>query len=232
MSASRLPRSGALLLPLFGVLLACGGDAPPQAAPEAALQGTAPASAAAPATDESAEGLGYTQGSPDAPVTVVEFSDFGCPYCAQFAMEVHPALHREFVETGQVRWRFVPFVLGIFPNGDAAARAGECAGDQDRFWPMHDLLYQRQREWKSDAPAELFVEYARAAGLDTERFRACLGSERTAERIERNNRAAERAGVRATPSFVVNGRPVEGALPLEHFRMLLHWSGAAGGAGR
>lgn len=228
-----MARPGALLLPLLGALLACSGDAPPKDAPEAALQDATPASGAAlvPAHG-SVEALGYTQGSTTAPVTVVEFSDFGCPYCAQFAMEVHPELHREFVETGQVRWRFVPFVLGIFPNGDAAARAAECAGEQDRFWPMHDLLYQRQREWKGDASAELFVEYARTVGLDTERFRACVTSEQTAERIERNNQAAERAGVRATPSFLVNGRPVEGALPLEHFRMLLHWSGAAGGGGR
>lgn len=170
--------------------------------------------------------LGYSRGSPTAPVTVVEFSDFGCPYCAKFALESLPQLQQEFIESGKVRWQYVPFELGIFPNGGEAARAGECAGEQDRFWEMHDLLYQRQREWKaSDTPETLFRGFAQALGLDVGRFASCYQENRPAERIALNNEVTTQLGVRATPSFLVNGRPVEGALPLEQFRMLLQWAG-------
>lgn len=172
--------------------------------------------------------LGYDLGNPEAPVTVVEFSDFGCPYCAGFALETFPVLLAEYVESGLVRWKYVPFVLGIFPNGAEAARAAECVADQGRFWQMHDLLYARQREWKaSDAPAELFLSLATEVGVDPVRFSACYRVAGGAARTEANNVAAEALHVRATPSFLVNGQPVQGALPLEHFRSVLEQAGAA-----
>lgn len=184
----------------------------------------------APAADPSAlwtppADLGYITGLDDAPVTVVEFSDFGCPYCAQFATLSYPDVHAEFVLSGRVRWVFVPFVLGRFPNGDRAAHAAECAGSQDRFWAMHHLLYDRQPEWRRQGSADdVFETLAREAGLDAERFRACYAGDESGPRIERSNRLAREAGVRATPTFVINGRMVEGALPPAHFRTLLEWA--------
>jgi hypothetical protein len=77
-----------------------------------------------------APSIGHDRGTDAAPVRVVEFSDFGCPYCGEFAREVHPALHREYVETGRVRWTYVPVVMGVFRNGGAAALAAECAAEQ------------------------------------------------------------------------------------------------------
>jgi protein-disulfide isomerase len=169
--------------------------------------------------------VGYELGSVMAPVTVIEFSDFGCPYCALFARETLPELKREFVETGQVRWQYVPFVLGIFQNGEEAARTSECAGEQDRFWPMHDHLYERQREWRgSGSPEALFLGYAAALDLDEDAFARCFRENLPRQRIERSNQLAAAVGVRATPTFVVNGRPIEGALPLDQFRLLLQWA--------
>lgn len=166
--------------------------------------------------------VGYDRGSPDAPVVVIEFADFGCPYCRSFTQSTYPALHQEFVKTGRVRWKYVPFVMGTFPNGAEAARAAECAAEQDAFWPMHDLLFQRQREWKeSRRPATLFPGYAAALRLDQVRFATCYREDRGGARTERNNRLSLLLGIRATPSFLVNGRLVEGALPLEVFRQLL-----------
>lgn len=166
--------------------------------------------------------IGYSVGAEDAPVTVYEFSDFGCPFCGMFARATYPEIHEEFVETGMVRWTYVPFVMGMFPNGDEAARAAECAAEQDRFWEMHDLLYDRQNDWKSARnPRRLFNQLADELGLDDERFAACYRENRGAARTTVNNRAADALGVRATPTFFVNGRMVEGALPSEQFKQLL-----------
>ena len=166
--------------------------------------------------------IGYSLGAEDAPVTVYEFSDFGCPFCGMFARGTYPALHEEFVATGKVRWTYVPFVMGMFPNGAESARAGECAAEQDRFREMHDLLYEKQNEWKASRNAErLFNGYAAELGLNDERFASCYREDRGAARTAINNRAADALRVRATPSFFVNGRLVEGALPAEQFRLLL-----------
>jgi len=167
---------------------------------------------------------GHVRGAAAAPVTVIEFGDFGCPYCALFATQTYPVLHREYVETGRVRWRTVQFVLGTFPNGGEAARAAECATEQGEpaFWAMHDLLYARQREWKrAGDPEALFGRYAADAGLDTERFGSCYRENRSHLRVMASNALAAESGVRATPTFFINGMRVQGALPLEQFRMVL-----------
>lgn len=167
-------------------------------------------------------GIGHDGGSPEAPVLVVEFSDFGCPYCAQFARETYAAVHEEFVVTGKVQWKSVPFLLGIFPNGMEAALTAECAARQGAFWAMRDRLFQDQAAWKaSSEPAALFRRYAEDLGLDAARIDSCYLEEEVGDRIGANNRAANRLGVRSTPTFFVNGRRVEGAIPLEQFRLIL-----------
>lgn len=168
---------------------------------------------------------GYVRGTRDAQVTVIEFSDFGCPYCGSFALRTYPSLHREYVATGKVRWIYVPFVMGMFPNGDRAALAAECAADAGgvaAFWPMHDRLFETQRTWKQARDPEAhFRSLAAEAQIDVASFGACYHAERPQARITRNNELSADAGVRATPTFFVQGRRVEGALPLEAFRALL-----------
>lgn len=175
---------------------------------------------------------GYEWGSKDAPVTVLELSDFGCPYCGKFARETYPQLEREFVDSGLVRWKYVPFVLGMFRNGADAARAAECAAEQGLpgFRKMHDKLFAAQDEWKhSDDVAKLFAAYARAARLDGMAFAACYESNAAEKRIFASNRLAEDMGVRVTPTFFVNGARLEGALPIEQFRALLRDAARSGG---
>jgi len=127
--------------------------------------------------------IGYDKGTPSAPLVVVEFSDFGCPYCGEFARETFPGLDKEFIRTGKVYFKYVPFVIGMFPNTLEAA----------------------------------FVRYAAGAGVDESRFAACYARAKTHPRTSRANEVAARLGVCVTPSFIVNGRPVEGALPLRRF---------------
>jgi protein-disulfide isomerase len=162
--------------------------------------------------------------SDSAQVTVVEFSDFGCPYCGHFEREVFPELRKEFVASGKVRWRFVPFVLGMFPNGSEAMRSSTCAAEQgdDVFWRMHDLLFAHQEEWKqARSPDALLRSYAVASGADGDAFAKCYDGPGTADRELAANALAEHSGVRSTPTFFVNGKMVQGALPLDQFRAML-----------
>lgn len=191
------------------------GDAPQPSAAEARA---AIAAALAPG------GPGYDRGATRAAVTVLEFADFGCPYCAQFAAVTYPQLAREFVASGLVRWKYVPYVMGIFPNGDQAARAGDCAGQQGRiaFSRMHDQLFGLQEEWKGVGdPAAAFRSLVSPAGLDLKRYDACWAGDGPDRRIRASSTIADRLGVRATPTFFVNEQRVEGALPLAEFRALL-----------
>lgn len=196
---------------------------PAGAAPAPALEGLA-GDGSEPAIADTIDlrKIGYSRGAEDAPVVVYEFSDFGCPFCGMFARGTYPELHREFVETGKVRWTYVPFVMGMFPNGAELARAAECAAEQQEFGEMHDLLYAKQNEWKaSRSPERLYNGYAAELELDEARFASCYREDAGGHRTAINNRAADALRVRATPSFFVNGRLVEGALPADQFRQLL-----------
>lgn len=167
-------------------------------------------------------GIGYDVGNPKAPVVLVNFSDFGCSFCGTFARETYPTLAKEFVQTGKVFFKYVPFVMGMFPNAPEATRAAECAAEQGKFWPMHDRLYATQRTWKrSRASHALFQQEAMALDLDPARFSACYIGLRTDTRTGAASSRAKRLGIRTTPSFFINGQLVEGALPLDQFWLLL-----------
>lgn len=227
MDTREVPRIAAPLILAAAILLSFRLETPlPPVALEAGEAPAPPAEQVRAALEQVlAPGApGFDRGAGRAPVTVVEFADFGCQYCALFATAAYPQIAAEFVATGKVRWKYVPFVLGMFPNGDGAARAAECAAEQGKtaFGRMHDLLYARRPEWSGAAdPAGSFRAYAVAALLDEARFARCYGSEATGARLRASNELADQLGVRATPTFFVDGARVEGALPLEQFRAVL-----------
>jgi hypothetical protein len=204
----------------IAILTACSPDAPPPArdagvALAAAGTGTDSGAVRIVLGGVNLTGVGYDIGNPAAPITMIEFSDFGCPYCAQHALQTLPPIRSEFIDSGRVFYKYVPFVIGMFPNGESAARAAECAGDQGEFWPMHDGVYERQNDWKRGRdPVGVLTEVAGGVVPDVNRWKSCFESGSPDPRTRIATEAASRLGVRATPTFFINGQMVEGALPL------------------
>ena len=155
------------------------------------------------------------RGAPDAAVTIIEFSDFECPFCVR----VQPTLDRVLeAYAGRVRvvYRHFPLVA-IHPRAWKAAEASLCAGEQDRFWEYHDLLFAEQH---AVDVADL-KEKARRLGLAGADFDACLDSGRHHEAVRIDLRAGTAVGVSGTPAFFVNGRFLSGAVPFDHFSELI-----------
>lgn len=150
-------------------------------------------------------------GPQDAPVTIIEFSDFQCPYCRR----VQPALKRLLQEyDGKIKLVFRDFPLrNIHPQAQKASEAAQCAAEQQQFWPYHDKLFTTSSLEVAD-----LKRYAQEMGLDTKQFDACLDSSKYAEEIEADLQDGQNAGVSATPSFFVNGQPISGAVPYERFQ--------------
>jgi protein-disulfide isomerase len=165
---------------------------------------------------------GPSRGDAKAPVTVVEFSDYECPFCAR-AEPVVKQLLAEY--PGRVRVVLQQFPLGGHPNAPKAAEAAFCAGEQGKYWEMHELLLTGQGALGVDA----LKGRARTLPIDAARFDACLDSGRMAPVVEASRKLGVEAGVDATPAFFVNGRPLSGAQPIEKFRELVdHELSAAG----
>ncbi len=164
-----------------------------------------------------------TKGSPDAPITIYEISDFQCPYCRQFWEETLPILEREYILTGKARLVFVNFpILQSHPNAAAAHEFAMCAAHQNRFWPVHDLLYKHQSAWaRMDDPAPFFSLLADSADLSRERLSECFTAGRARTLIRAEYEAAWRGGVTSTPTFVIQGALLVGAAPIEQWRPIL-----------
>jgi protein-disulfide isomerase len=164
-----------------------------------------------------------SKGSPTAPVTVYEMSDFQCPYCRSFALETFRALEQEYISPGKVRWVFVNFPLtSIHSNAVAAAGTALCAARQGAFWPVHDLLYAHQGTWAPlKEPGPFLLSLADSTGISKPKLLECVKSPATVAEIRYEAEGAERAGANSTPSFYIEGGLLSGALPLPTFRQVL-----------
>lgn len=138
-------------------------------------------------------------GSATAPVAMLAFSDFQCPYCGRFARDIWPELKKARVDTGQLRVMFRHLPLGIHANAFRAAAIASCAGDQGRFWPTHDLLFSAQDQLASESLWNIVA----SAGVDVQRMRDCVGDSRTAARINADVAAATALGISGTPTFLI-----------------------------
>ena len=176
------------------------------------------------------------KGSETAPVTIVEVSDFQCPFCRQFVEETWPKLDSAYVQTGKVRVVFIHLPLPMHAEAFAASEAAMCAGAQGKFWPMHDRLFAAQREWAGQADAgQRFARFAVELELDAAAYRECVENDRAAALIVNDVMRASGSGVQGTPTFFLNGQTaLSGAIPFEQMRAsidsLLAAAPAAGAA--
>jgi protein-disulfide isomerase len=154
------------------------------------------------------------RGPSDAPVTIVEFSDFQCPFCQRVGATLDQ-IQREYGD--QVRIAFKHMPLSMHPNAPDAHAAAEAAHRQGKFWEMHDRIFGNQQEMSP----QKYADYAREIGLDVERFDRDRASPDVKERIEADKRVADGLGVSGTPAFFVNGRFLSGAQPFESFKELI-----------
>jgi protein-disulfide isomerase len=178
----------------------------------------------APASLVAGEPQGYLLGKPDAPVQVIEFADFECPACGQFATLAEPDIRKRLIDPGTISYRFYDFPLSIHKNTWLASNAAACADEQGKFWEMHDQLFDKQDQWNGQAtsrPKSKFADYAKALGLDVDKWEACYDARKYEPRIRANEQMAIKRGAGQTPTFVIGNKMVGGAISFDHFKALV-----------
>ncbi len=156
-------------------------------------------------------------GNANAKVTVVEFSDFQCPFCEKFFTDTLKQIDDNYIKTGKIKLAFRHYpLISIHPNAQIASEASECANEQNKFWDYHDLLFTNQAAWSpltgSDITSSL-TDYAGQVGLDTGAFATCLSSHKYKARVDADQAAGNDAQVNGTPTFFINGNRLVGAQP-------------------
>ncbi len=171
------------------------------------------------ASSQRPQASGNAMGDPNAPVKIVEYSDFQCPFCRDFAQKVKPALVEEFVTTGKLYFVFRSMGQWIGPESVAAAEAAYCAGDQDKFWEYHDVLFANWNGENMGAFSEKrlndFAEYLK---LDLDAFNSCRSSNKYIDQVNKDRADGESLGVQGTPTFFINGKMYTGSYSIEGFR--------------
>jgi protein-disulfide isomerase len=162
-------------------------------------------------------------GSPNAPLVLVEFSDYQCPFCSRFFQNTLPRIKKEYIDTGKVKYVFKDFPLGFHKEAQKAAEAAHCAGEGGKYWEMHDLIFENQKQML----VPNLIDHAKNLNLNVEDFKRCLQDDRYAQGIKKDMEAGRASGVTGTPSFLlgrvndmgeVEGRVIRGARPYEAFK--------------
>lgn len=170
---------------------------------------------------------GYVLGADSAPVEIVEYGDYQCPGCANFALVTFPDIQERLINTGRVRFVYRDFPLdGIHRFARLSAHAAACADEQGRFWPMNKLIFQGQPDWAGGGADRVFRGYAEAAALDMDQYDACMESARYAGRIQASYEQGAALGVGGTPMFLIGGR-LYNAMGYDEMRRLVDSIAAA-----
>ena len=175
-----------------------------------------PGNTVAPPSRLHPEANANTMGDPKAPVKIVEYADYQCPFCLRYWQETEPLIIKTYIATGKVFYEYRSVGAFIGPESASAAEAAYCAGDQGKFWEYHDILFSN---WTGEnagdfAPAKL-NQYAAAASLDINKFNDCLRQGLHKGQVQQDVASAKADGIQATPSFVINGKLIEGAQPFD-----------------
>ncbi len=154
-------------------------------------------------------------GPADAPITIIEFSDYQCPYCQAWYQQTFEKLMANY--PGKILFVYRDLPLPMHPESTPAAEAANCAGEQDAYWKFHDDLFSGQYQLGRAA----YLQYASDLGLDTAAFTTCLDDHHTQAEVEADAADAARIGLTGTPSFVINGQILVGAQPYEQFKAII-----------
>jgi protein-disulfide isomerase len=164
------------------------------------------------------------RGEADATVAIVEYADFECPYCGQYEHDIYPQISKDYVQTGKVKYFFRDLPIAMHSRAMGAARAAHCAGEQGKYWEMHDSLFAKQNAIRDvDMPGR-----AHELGLDSAKFSECLSSDRYTDEIQKSAAEAQKLGIGGTPTFfignvdpngdVTNMKMIIGARPYDAFK--------------
>jgi protein-disulfide isomerase len=152
---------------------------------------------------------GYLIGKPDAPVKILEFADFECPGCGNFANVTEPDVRKRLIETGLANMTFYDYPLPQHKNSQSASNAAACAADQGKFWEMHDAIFAAQDQWNTEAtdnPKPFFQKYAERLGLNLGDWEKCYDTRKHQGRIMANAAEGEQRKVNSTPTFIVGDK--------------------------
>ena len=202
---------------LSGLNAVSGGDSGTGDAPTPTAAAPSPSAPSAPVDMEALIDDDHVKGDPDAPVTIVEWSDYECPFCVRFYSQTLGQIDSQYIETGKVKLVYRDFPLSFHPQAQKAAEAAECAGEQDMYYEMHDKLFE---DGVTGGVAS-FKTFARDLGLNAVDFDTCLDSGSMAGEVAKDMRDGQRAGVQGTPGFIINGQLLSGALPFSAFQQAI-----------
>jgi protein-disulfide isomerase len=155
-------------------------------------------------------------GDSNAPVVMVEYSDYACPFCQRFWQDTLPSIKRDYIDTGIVRFIYKDFAV---VGGDRVAEAAHCAGEQGSYWEYHDMLFERHAQDRSQwTNPQVHRGYAEELGLNADELVACFEERRYQGKVAQSTQEAMANGGRGTPYFLINGEPVSGAQPYPVFQ--------------
>lgn len=170
------------------------------------------------------------KGDPNAPVTMVEFSDFQCPFCGEFYTQTLPQVTQNYIDSGKVKLVYKNLPLeNLHPNARAAALAAECANEQGKFWEYHDMLFESQNSWASLGSVNAtntFKQYASQLGLDTNSFNSCVDTAKYTDKVNKDSQDGTNYGATGTPTFFIGNDKkgyikLVGAQPFSAFKLEL-----------
>ena len=167
---------------------------------------------------------GYLRGSPTAPVEIVEYADFECPGCGQFSTVTEPDVRTNLVNTGKIRMRYIDYPLPMHRNTWDASLAAACANDQGKFWELHDVIFANQDRWNGEAtsrPRPVLADLAKGVGVDIDKYDDCMKADTHRAKVQSHLQEAERRQVTQTPTFIIGGNQIPGAIPYDTFKKLV-----------
>lgn len=160
-------------------------------------------------------------GDLSAPVTIVEYSDFQCPFCGRFFSQTETQVRENYIKTNKVNFVYRHFAF-LSDESKKSAEAVECAKDQGKFWDLHDAIFAAEekdgKEHNGNLNRALFMSMAAGLGMNTQQFGSCLDSQKYADKVAKDYAGAQTIGVQATPTLFVNGTKIEGAMPYAQFK--------------